>query len=176
VTDSDRHVPPTREGLRLAVELYAGCDYGAEIVLRTASAFDEHLSRCAPDPPPVPSPAAGILAALVAIDAKLEKIIMTQENLDADVQALGGALADIQAAEVANTSAVEQVAAEIAALQAQNPTLDLSGLDALVNGSPDGTTPGLVAAAASVTAGVAAVQGLVPPAPPAQVGNAGVSN
>jgi hypothetical protein len=165
---------PRLEGLRLAVELYARReDVTGSMVLHAADIFSDWLAVCPPHPP-----ASEILAALGTIDLRLEKIIMTQEQIDTDVQALGGALATIQAAEVANTGAVEAVAAEIAALQAANPTLDLSGLDALVNGSADGSAPGLVAAAESVTAGVASVQGLVPAAPvtPPVTPNAGVSN
>jgi hypothetical protein len=95
-----------------------------------------------------------------------------QSQLDADVAKLGGVLSDIQTAEQANTAAVQAASDEIAKLiaaQGSGQPLDLTGLEAIINGSADGTTPGMVQAAESVTAGVAAVQGLVPAtdAPPA---------
>jgi hypothetical protein len=113
--------------------------------------------------------AAGLARSLARIERKLEKIMSEQSQLDADVQALGGVLTTIQTAETANTAAVAAVQEEIAELQGQiaaGQPVDLTGLEALINGSADGTTPGLVQAAQSVTDGVAAVQGLVP-APPA---------
>ena len=89
---------------------------------------------------------------------------MSQAELNTDVQNLAAAITTIQTAEGNNTSAVAAVAAELAALQQQvaaGGTVDLTGLESLINGPQ-----GLVAAAASVTAGVTAVQGLVPaPAP-----------
>jgi hypothetical protein len=106
---------------------------------------------------------AGLAASLRRIEHKLERIMSEQSQLDADVQALGGVLSAIQTAEQANTAAVAAVQAEIDELKNANPGLDLTGLEALINGSADGTTPGLVQAAQSVTDGVAAVQGLVPP-------------
>jgi hypothetical protein len=96
---------------------------------------------------------------------QLGAIRMSQAELNTDVQALQGVLSTIVTAEQANGAAVAAVAAALTAAQQANPGVDLSGLETLINGSPDGTTEGLVQAAASVTAGVAAVQDLVPPAP-----------
>jgi hypothetical protein len=151
------------EALRLAVDLYARRDdVDGETVLHAADIFSDWLASC---PPQLPAIGPQILTALETILGNTEKIIMSQVQLDTDVAALGGVLKNIQDAETANTGAVEAVVAFIATLQTANPTVDLSGLETLINGSADGTTPGLVAAAASVTAGVAAVQGLVPAAP-----------
>jgi hypothetical protein len=113
-----------------------------------------------------------ISSRLAAIDTKLGVIMSEQSQLDADVAKLGGVLSDIQTAEQANTAAVQAASDEIAKLiaaQGSGQPLDLTGLEAIINGSADGTTPGMVQAAESVTAGVAAVQGLVPAtdAPPA---------
>jgi hypothetical protein len=102
---------------------------------------------------------------LQAVETKLEQVLMSQAELNTDVQNLQVALGTIQTAEVANTAAVNAAAAELASLKeavAAGQPLDLSGLEAVINGSADGATPGLVAAAASVTAGVNAVAGLVP--------------
>lgn len=107
-----------------------------------------------------------IRRSLADLNRKVDQMTDQQAELDTDVQALGGVLGTIQTAEQANTKAVQDVAAEIADLKNANPAVDFSGLETLINGSPDGTTPGLVQAAADVQAGVAAVQGLVPaPAP-----------
>lgn len=112
----------------------------------------------------------GLAASLSRIEKKLEKIMTEQSQLDADVQQLGGVLATIQTAEQANAAAVAAVQQEIADLQATQGSgqpVDLTGLEQLINGSADGTTPGLVQAAQSVSDGVAAVQGLAVAAPPA---------
>lgn len=109
------------------------------------------------------------------INERLDEDEMSQAELNTDVQNLLGMVTTIQAAEQDNTAAVAAVQAEIAALQSANPELDLSELEAAINGSADGTTPGLAQAAAAVTAGVQAVQGLAPAAPatpPADGGSA----
>jgi hypothetical protein len=151
------------EALRLAVDLYARRDdVDGETVLHAADILSDWLATC---PPQLPAIGAQILASLETVLANQEKTMTEQAQIDTDVQALSGVLTTIQSAEQVNATAVAAVAAAFAAAQQANPAADLSGLDALINGSADGTTPGLVAAAASVTAGVAAVQGLVPAAP-----------
>jgi hypothetical protein len=109
-----------------------------------------------------------ILARLDRIERKVDHMTSQQDELNTDVANLTAAVGTIQQAETDNTTAVSAVAAALAALlasQGNSEPLDLSGLEAAINGSADGTVPGLVQAAASVTAGVAAVQGLVPAAP-----------
>lgn len=121
-----------------------------------------------------------ILARLERIEKKVDHMTSQQDELNTDVANLTGAVSTIQQAEQDNTTAVSNVAAALAALQASQGTgqpLDLSGLEAAINGSADGTTPGLVQAAQSVTAGVQAVQGLAPSTPAPSDGTAtGVSN
>jgi N-acetylmuramoyl-L-alanine amidase len=154
----------SREGLVLAIVRFdAWPDVPDTVILRTAGAFSEYLSHC---PPGLPD--GTVAGALETIIDRLDKIAMSQAEINTDVQALQGAFATIVTAEQANTAAVAAVATEITALQAQvaaGQPVDLTALSALVNGSADGTTPGAVATAAEVTAGVTAVQGLVPPAP-----------
>jgi predicted negative regulator of RcsB-dependent stress response len=66
-----------------------------------------------------------ILAAITMANQKLDMLMSQQDDLTADVQAIDQAVTDLGTA----ASAIE---AEIAALKAANPALDLSGLDSAV--------------------------------------------
>jgi hypothetical protein len=85
---------------------------------------------------------AAILRAVQALTAKVALMADQQAEIAADVAAIQ---AGVQALGVADTA----IQAEIAALKAANPQLDLTALDA---------------AAASLTPAVAAISALAPPA------------
>lgn len=142
--------PRTREGLRLAVELYSherGDDFTGDAVLHAADIFDERLAEC-----PLELPATGpqILSAL-------ETIITSQENIMT-------ALTDLQAADSALQAEVATFLADIAtALQAENPDIEqvVSDINAQVaalqaadpaNAAP--VTPPVTPPAASAAPGV----------------------
>lgn len=107
-----------------------------------------------------------IALALAAIDRKVDHMTSQQDELNADVAQLTTIATGIASAEQDNTTALSAVQAELDSLKNANPSLDLSALEAAINGSPDGTVPGLAQAAAAVTANSQALAGLVPaPAP-----------
>ena len=66
-----------------------------------------------------------ILAAITTVNRKLDVIMSQQDDITADVQAIGQAVTGLGTA----TTSIE---AEIAALKAANPAVDLTGLDAAV--------------------------------------------
>ena len=66
-----------------------------------------------------------ILAAITTVNRKLDVIMSQQDDITADVQAIGQAVTDLGTA----TTSIE---AEITALKGANPALDLTGLDAAV--------------------------------------------
>ena len=66
-----------------------------------------------------------ILAAITTVNRKLDVIMSQQDDITADVQAVNQAVTDLGTA----TTAIE---AEITALKAANPAVDLTGLDAAV--------------------------------------------
>lgn len=86
-----------------------------------------------------------ILAAITVANQKLDVIMTQQDDLAADVQAIDQAVTDLGTA----ASAIE---AEIAALKAANPALDLTALDTAVG---------------SLKTAVSSVAAIAPPAAPA---------
>ena len=66
-----------------------------------------------------------LLAQLTTINKKLDVLMSQQDDITADVQAVQQAVDDLGTAATA-------IEAEIAALKAANPGLDLSGLDTVV--------------------------------------------
>ena len=95
---------------------------------------------------------------LAAINPRLDKIMTAQsENqaeIDTDVAGIEAALGTINDAEQANAAAVAAVAAALAAFQAGQTPDNLAALDQAVLDAQS--------AAGNVTAGVSAVQALVP--------------
>lgn len=85
---------------------------------------------------------AQILRSLQELHAKVDVLMSQQDDLTADVTT-------IEAGVAALGTAATAITAEIAALKAANPALDLSGLDK---------------AAADITAAVSTVSALAPPA------------
>jgi len=88
---------------------------------------------------------AQVLAAVQVANQKLDVIMSQQDDLTADVQAIDQAVTDLGTA----ASAIE---AEIAALKAANPALDLTALDTAVG---------------SLKTAVSSVAAIAPPAAPA---------
>ena len=86
-----------------------------------------------------------ILTALTTINRKLDVIMSQQDDITADVQAVNQAVTDLGTA----TTAIE---AEITALKAANPAVDLTGLDAAV-GSLKTAVSGVAAIAPPPAAG-----------------------
>jgi chromosome segregation ATPase len=100
-------------------------------------------------------------ADLQAINERLDKIMSDQsadqQQIDSDVSGIEDALGEINTLEQANGTAVAAVAAAFAAFQANQTPDNLSALDQAVT---DAQT-----AAGNVSAGVSAVQALVPASP-----------
>ena len=92
------------------------------------------------------------------LQGKVDAIMTQQDDLNADVQALTTALADVttQTGNVVNLTT--QIQAEIAALQAGNPALDLTALDSLAGQASQ--------VSAALDSAVTSLGGLVPPAQP----------
>ncbi len=121
--------PRTREGLRLAVELYSherGDDFTGEAVLHAADIFDDRLAECPPD---LPAIGPQVIAALETVLTSQENIMTALSDLqaaDAALQAeVAAFLADIAAKLAAEDPDIESVVADInsqiAALQAADP-------------------------------------------------------
>jgi hypothetical protein len=85
---------------------------------------------------------ADIQRTVHAINAKADKIMTEQAGIDADVQTIEAGVAKLG-------DAAARIQAEIDALKAANPSLDLTGLDK---------------AAADLTGAVSSVSALAPPA------------
>ena len=92
------------------------------------------------------------------LQGKVTDIMTQQDDLNADVQALTAALNDVttQTGNVVNLTT--QIQAEIAQLQAGNPALDLTALDALASQAAQ--------VSSSLDSAVSSLGGLVPPAQP----------
>ena len=86
-----------------------------------------------------------VLAAITVANQKLDVIMTQQDDLAADVQAIDQAVTDLGTAATA-------IEAEIAALKAANPALDLKPLDDAVS---------------SLKTAVSSVAAIAPPAAPA---------
>ena len=86
-----------------------------------------------------------ILAAITVANQKLDVLMTQQDDLTADVQAIDQAVTDLGTAATA-------IEAEIAALKAANPALDLTALDTAVG---------------SLKTAVSSVAAIAPPAAPA---------
>ena len=86
-----------------------------------------------------------VLAAITVANQKLDVIMTQQDDLAADVQAIDQAVTDLGTAATA-------IEAEIAALKAANPALDLTALDTAVG---------------SLKTAVSSVAAIAPPAAPA---------
>ena len=93
-----------------------------------------------------------------AINEKLEKIAMSQSDVDAATAALTGAATTLTTVAADLTAAQANVATEIAALKAANPAVDTTALDAAV--------AGLSAPLAALQAADTAVDSLETPATP----------
>jgi hypothetical protein len=117
-------------------------------------------------------------AVLARIQTNLEKIAMSQSDIDAAVTTDTALLTDLTTQTAAIGTAQTALEAEIGALKTANPALDLSGLDA-VNTQLQAAQPALDTAVAGLTA---ASDG-VPPAPAtppvtsaAESANPGIAN
>jgi hypothetical protein len=121
--------PRTREGLKLAVQLYAGLrdeDLTGQAVLNAADVFDQRLAQC---PPVLPDIGEQVLKSLEHVLSNQEAIMTALTDLqaaDASLQAeVAAFLADIATALQAEDPDIEQVVTdintEVAALQAADP-------------------------------------------------------
>lgn len=104
------------------------------------------------------NPLRNIDCRLAAIEQKLTQIgahMATQADVDALTTAVDTLVTNLIADDSALQTAVAGIAAEIAALQAQNPALDISALQTSVEGAQ--------AAVTQIGTDAISVQGLIPP-------------
>jgi hypothetical protein len=115
----------SREGLRLAVQLYAGTPTHYKAVLGAACEFSEWLEHCPPDPSS--GDLAGVLAKIINNE---ERIMSALDDLQAADQSLKDTvtqfLSDIatrlsSVSDAAAEAVVADITAEVDALQAADP-------------------------------------------------------
>jgi hypothetical protein len=135
----------SREGLRLAVQLYAGTPEHYMAVLKAAEEFSGWLEHCPPDPSS--GDLAGVLAKIINNE---ERIMSQQSDIDAATAALTALTGDVatNVSQLVNTD-VPAIQAALSALQGQG--VDTSALDAAV-AAASGTASSLDSAVSGVTA------------------------